>query len=174
MPAATFSVVIEDGKGKRATMKQFAEVLDGADYAAGATYESMGDNLLQDLEPIIDGRIVSAQWIIPVGFDFTPQAADPNSDVEEGATFLWYTDDGYSTRTRVPTFKEALLVAGTRVVDLTAGAVQDWVNTVLDGPDALAGVPEDRFNMTTNRGEDITILRAAYEVFKASRKFLGV
>lgn len=173
MPAATFTVVIEDGKAKRSTLKMNAEVLDGADYAAGKTYESMGDNLLQDLEPIIDGRIVSAQWIIPVGFDFTPQVADPNSDVEEGATFLFETADGYSTRMRIPTFKEALLVAGSRAVDLTASAVQDWVNTIIDGPDSLAGIPEDRINMTTNRGEDITLLRAAYEVFKASRRFLG-
>lgn len=173
MPAATFVVGIEDGKGKRSTMKMYSEVLDGADLTAGKTYESMGDNLLQDLEPIIAGRIVFAHWILPVGFDFTPQTADPDSDVEEGATFLFETADGYSTRMRVPTFKESLLVAGTRVVDLAAGAVQDWVNTIIDGPDSIAGVGEDRINMTTNRGEDVTLLRAAYEVFKASRRFLG-
>jgi len=173
MPAAKMVVTIRDGKGKKANVLLHSEVLDDADLVAGATYESMGDNLLQDLEPIIDGEIVEAHWLLPVGFDFTPQTADPDSDVEEGALFVWETVDGYQTRTRIPTFKESLLVAGSRLVDLTEGAVQDWVNTMIDGPDALAGVPEDRFNMTTNRGEDITVLRAAYELFKASRKFLG-
>lgn len=173
MPAAKMIVTIRDGKGKTANVLLHSEVLDDTDLTNGATYESMGDNLLQDLEPVIDGEIVEAHWLLPVGFDFTPQTADPDSDVEEGALFIWETADGYQTRTRIPTFKESMLVAGSRLVDLTIGAVQDFVNTMIDGPDALAGVPEDRFNMTTNRGEDITVLRAAYELFLASRKFLG-
>lgn len=167
--AAQFVVTVVDGKGKTSVMKRWAEVLDAADYAAGKTYESMGDNLLQDLEPNIDGRLSNPHWIIPVGFDFTPQEADPDSDVEEGAMFLWETEDGYTTRGFIPTFKESLLIAGTELVDLAQAVVQDWVNTMIDGPDAMPGIPEDRINMTTNRGEDISLLRAAYGIFKSSR-----
>lgn len=173
MPSATLTIGIRDGKGKNATMTLRSEILDDADLTAGKTYESMADNILQDLEPIIDGEITYAQWTIPVGFDFTPQTADPNSDVEEGALFQFETAEGFATKVRIPTFKEALLVAGSALVDLTAGAVQDFVNTIIDGPDALAGIPEDRINMTDNRGADITVLRFAKEMFTRSRRFIS-
>lgn len=169
MAAAELYVVIQDGKGKRGKFKLNSEILDGADLEDGATYESMGDNLLQDLEPVIDGQIISADWRLPVGFDFTPQTAAVDCDIEHSATFIWRTAGGYLTKFVVPTFKETLYIAGTKLVNAANAAVIDWVNTIIDGPDAMAGVPEDRFNMTDNRGDDIVALEKAYETFRHSR-----
>lgn len=169
-----FLITIMDGKGQISTMKHYCERFDYNDYATGdATntpwHESMLDNLLQDIEPIIDGEIIDAKFVWPVGFDFTPQTADPDSDVEEGAVFTWETVNGYKTTTRVPTFKESLMISGTADVDLTAGPVQDYVNTILDGPDAVPGINEDRFNITDNRGEDVVAIVSAGDAFRKTR-----
>lgn len=168
-----FTVTIQDGKGRTAQMVLHSERLDPADfYAAGVekNYEPMGDNLLQDLEPLIDGEIIGAGWYIPITLDFTPQTADPDCDVEEGATFVFKTAGGYKTRMRIPTFKESFLIAGTELVDTADSTVQDWVNTIIDGPDAVAGIAEDRINMTDSRGDDITELEEAYEKFRNNYK----
>lgn len=164
------TVTIQDGKGKSAVVRMYSETLDDADFTAGARYESMADNILQDLEPTIDGQIVKAEWTIPVGLDFTPQVAAANCDVEEGALFTFQTDNGFPTEMRIPTFKESLLIAGTDLVDTANAAVLDFVNTILDGPDALPGVPEDRYDMTSNRGEDIHALVTAQESFSTRRR----
>lgn len=169
MATADFVVTIRDGKGKTATTTMHSELLDDADFTNGARYESMGDNILQDLEPIIDGEIVDAYWRIGVGFDFTPQTADPDCDVEEGVFFSFRSEGNYKVGFRIPTIKEAILQAGTSLVDLTLGTVQDFVNTIIDGPDAVPGIPEDRFNMTDNRGADIIALDTAYEAFRTNK-----
>ena len=174
MPSATLTVGIRDGKGKKATMTFRSEILDDSDLSGGKTYESMADNILQDLRPVIDGEIMWANWTIPVGLDAEAiQTADPDCDVEEGALFQFETAEGFPVKVRIPTFKESLLIAGSSLVNLANGAVQDFINTIIDGPDSIAGVGEDRINMTDNRGADITKLRIAKEAFKRTRKFLG-
>lgn len=169
MPKSDFVVSIRDGKGKTSTVSFYSEVLDQTDFENSATYESMGDNILQDLEPIIDGEIVDAYWRIDVGFDFTPQTADPDCDVEEGCFFSFRSEGNYKVGLRIPTIKEAFFQAGSTLLDLTVGAVQDFINTIIDGPDAIAGVTEDRFNMTDNRGADIIALDTAYEAFRTNK-----
>lgn len=164
------TVVIRDAKGATSEFGLYSEKLDLADYENGATLEAMADNILQDLEPVIDGQIVEAYWKLPVDLDFTPQAPAANSDVEEGAKFIWKTERGFKVEARIPTFKESLFLSGTRFVNVASSAVQDFNNTIIDGPDALTGVEEDRFNMTDNRGEDITELDVAFESFIGSKK----
>lgn len=163
------SVTIMDGKGKTAVVRAYSKKLLDADFqhvTLPKTYEAMGDNILQDLEPVIDGQILDAEWRVPVALDFTPQTADPDSDVEEGAMFTFQTDGGFLTEMRIPTFKESLLVAGTDLVDTADSDVLDFVNTILDGPDGVAGVGEDRVDMTDNRGQDIHALVTAQEAFR--------
>lgn len=168
--ASTLNITIEDGKGATSIMSVNSEVFDDADLTGGKTYESWADNMLQDIRPLLKGAIRKASWIIPVTLDFGPDTPDPDSDVEEGAHFLFITAGGYTTKIRVPTFDEALLIAGSTLVDLAAGAVQDFVNTVIDGADALAGVPEDRMDAVDSRGDDIAALKDAYEYFTKSRR----
>jgi hypothetical protein len=170
MATADFIVKIRDGVGRESLVSMHSELLDDADFSNGARYESMGDNILQDLEPIIDGQIVDAYWRIGLGFDFTPQVAAANCDVHEGALFSFRTEGNYKVNIRIPTFKESLLSTGTSLVNLAAGAVQDFVNTLIDGPDAVPGVGEDRFNMTDYRGDDIAAIDAAYEAFRSSKR----
>lgn len=170
MAQPVLTTVIGDGKGEEASFSLYTETLDDADLTNGARYESIADNLLQDLQPIITGHIVNADWSIPVGLDFTPQEADPDSDVEEKVELTFISDNGFIKRVLIPTFNEALLVAGSKLVDLTIQAVIDFVMTVLQGADAIPGVGEDRFDFTTNRGEDLHSLIGAEEVFDGKRK----
>lgn len=167
---ANLVIKIRDGIGRTSLVSLYSELLDDADFGNGARYESMADNILQDLEPIIDGEIVDAYWRIGVGFDFTPQTADADCDVHEGALFSFRTAGNFKVNVRIPTFKESLLSTGTNLVNLAAGAVQDFVNTIIDGPDAIPGVAEDRFNMTDYRGDDVDAVDTAYESFRTSKR----
>lgn len=167
--ASVLNIQIEDGKGKTANMKINSEVFDQADLEASKTYESWADNVLQDLRGNLKGAIRKAWWNIPVTLDFGPDTPDPDSDIEEGAHFIFLTAGGYTTKIRIPTFDEALLIAGSRLVDLAAPSVADFVNTIIDGADAIAGVLEDRMDATDKRGDDIVALKSAYEYFFRSR-----
>lgn len=170
MAQPRLTTTITDGKGEPATFGLWVETLDDADFTAGARYESIGDNLLQDLEPIIDGHIVEAGFNIPVGLDFTAQAAAANSDVEEKCEMTFISDNGFITRILIPTFKETLYIAGSKLVNLASQVVIDFIMTVLQGADAIPGVGEDRFDFTTNRGEDLHALIGAEEAFAGRRR----
>src|SRR3989304_5736927 len=147
MAQPRLTTTIKDGKGATAVFGLHSETLDDADFIAGARYESMADNILQDLEPCIDGQIVSSEWQIPVGLDFTPQTASATSDVEEKCEMTFISDNGFISKVLFPTFKEAFYVVGTKVVDLTIQAVIDLVMTLLTGPDAIPGGGEDKYDI---------------------------
>lgn len=171
IPTIVFTV--RDAKGADAVFTVHTERLDDSDFTAGATYESMADNIMQDFFPLIDGRIVNAHVKIPISIDtgVVDQTGRPlaNSDVEEGAIFVFRTESGHPVRMRVPTFKESLFIPDTQDV-LIDGVVETFVDTIINGPDAIAGVGEDRFNVTDNRGSDIVQLEKARDSFTRTRK----
>lgn len=167
-------ITVEDGKTKKATTFINSERFDDADFTAGKTYESWADNIMQDYYPLITGKIVFSAIVIPVTIDegVIDQTGRPlaNSDVEEGATFVWKTAGGFTTRFRIPTFNEACMISGSAEVDLANNDVDDFVQTIIDGADAIAGVGEDRMNVTDSRGDDIIAIKSAFDAFQKSRK----
>lgn len=177
IPTITFS--FRDEKGAVAHWTCYVERLSAADITAGRTYESIADNIMQDIFPLTTGLIVNAYVKVPVTIDTgvvnqdSPQRPLIGSDVEEGAAFTFVTENGFKTMFRIPTFAENRFVAGTQRVDLEDDQqVKDFVNTIINGGDSLAGAPEDRKNFTDSRGDDIIACTRAEDAFQKSRKKL--
>jgi len=120
------------------------------------------------IKNIITGGISSATLAIDVDLSGIVGigAADPDSDTEEGALFIWDTDLGNPKRNRIPTFDEALLLSGTREVDMTDLTVIAFNNAILAG--VVSGAATVEF--VDSRGEEIATLTDAYESFQSSRK----
>lgn len=161
--AFTISLSIKDAKGNQGTTEfNFPSDYDFDDVVLFAQQAATRINAL------IKGAItrISLGYAVdlPAGLTATP---DPNSDVEEGARFQFKTENGFYTAMRIPTFDEALLISGTKNVDLTDADVDDFVGSMVDGAPvvALGGVlsPSDK------RDEDIASLEYAREEFQSSR-----
>lgn len=121
----------------------------------------------QDLGEVIDavigGSIESIDICIgialPGGIKATP---DTDTDVEEGAVFVYKDADGRTFRQRLPTFLESLVEAGTRQVDNANAAVQAYTDIIVDGNGTVAPV--------TLAATDITELVSDKEQFVKNRK----
>lgn len=90
-------------------------------------------------------------------------AAGANSDVEEKGAFIYRTAGGYVTRVSVPTLDEALVVAGSRTINVSAGAGQAFNNMMVSGTGLVNLNPSDY------REDDIVSLEQAVEVFRPTR-----
>lgn len=117
---------------------------------------------------IITGGIKSASLVIDVDLSGIVgiSVPDPDSDTEEGALFIWSTDGGHDKRNRIPTFDEALLVSGTREVDLTDLTVIAFNNAMIAGVTSGGATVE----FVDSREEELNLLQDAYESFQSSRK----
>jgi len=117
---------------------------------------------------LITGGIKSATLSIDVDLSGIVGigTADPDSDTEEGAIFIWQTDTGFDKRNRIPTFDEALLNSGTREVDTSDLSVIAFNNAIVAG--VTAGGATVLF--VDSRGDDLATLEDAYESFQSSRK----
>lgn len=160
--AVGLTIVIEDGKDLSADLT--LNMADGFDLA---DYDSAAVQLEPLIQNMITGRIRAMTLNIPVALPQPRPLADPASDVEEGALFLWETaDPRVVPRNRIATFDEALLVPGSRDVDLTNAAVIAWFTAISDGLTTPGGDVE----FTDYRDQDILGLATAYELFQKSRK----
>lgn len=116
---------------------------------------------------LIKGKIISAgiALIVDLAGATIRATPDPDSDVEEGAKFLWNAASGAITGFRLPTFDEAKLSAGSNAVDLTDADVDTFHDRIIEGRTiALTNVsPSD------DRGSDIESIRSALEAFTATR-----
>lgn len=160
--ATSINFVIQDEKGAKSTVT----VNIPSDTLLADAAEFAGE-VAEDIDAAITGQITGISMSYPVAVPGTCKASPvAGSDIEEGALFLWTTAGGFATRFRLPTFDEDLIVAGSRLVDLTDGAIV-----------ALVGTMEDGQTMTSTndvlpcdyREDDIVSLEAAYESFRASK-----
>lgn len=121
------------------------------------------------IKNLITGGISSATLAVDVDLSGIVgiEVADPDSDTEEGALFIWDTDGGHDKRNRIPTFDEALLVSGTREVDTADLNVIAFNNAMIAGV-TVAGPATVEF--VDSRGEELNSLQDAYESFQGSRK----
>lgn len=127
--------------------------------------------LAKIIDPIITGAIirigVAFQVTLPGGLASTPAA---NTDVEEGARFQWRTVNNYMASNRLPTFDEQFIQAGTREVDQTDANVAAFVNAILTGINLTGVGGSGTIQPSDYRGEDITAIDTAREMFQSSRK----
>lgn len=150
---------IRDAKGANGqTTHNFpvaADLAVVADYARGTG---------QFIDALIKGQIIG--YGISLVLDLAlitgiKTAPLPDSDVEEGARFTMATSVGGGTEFRIPTFDEAFLVPGTRLVDLVDPAVDALVQRVIAGR-TLGAINVSPSNIY---GHDITALESAVESF---------
>lgn len=117
---------------------------------------------------LIGGGIVSASLSIDVDLSGIAGISDidVNSDVEEGALFIFQTDLGHPKRNRLPTFLEEFLLPGTKQVDMSDLSVAAFNNAIIAG--LVVGAATVTF--VDSRLEDIDAVSDAYESFQSSRK----
>lgn len=166
----TFSITygVVDGKGKQSKMTLYTTD-NGTDFTAIV-------NAVQQSIPIIialiNGKVESVNLCANLSGLLAGQGgnvADPNSDVEEGALFLYEVLGGYAARNRVPTFDEALLISGSTQVDRAAQPVIDFEAMMEVGLSVLDGTGATVTQQFTDyRGTDIIELEDAYESFQSS------
>lgn len=122
------------------------------------------------INPLITGVItrIGIAWTIalPAGLRAAPVAG---SDIEEGGKFQFRTVNNFYTRSRIPTFDEAKIVAGTNEIDQTDADVAAFVTAMVGGLDlSLEGGSAD-VQPSDSRDEDIVALDFARENFVSSR-----
>jgi len=117
------------------------------------------------IEDMIDGAIVACTASLEVSLSTLGlrTAALDNADREEGALFVWFTQGGYYTKCRIPTFKEENIAVGTKLVQtVTSPQVSAFITMMLAGSGGV--VPSD------SRADDIVDLSSAVEDFKRYKK----
>lgn len=129
----------------------------------------------QQMAPLVEALITGA--ITRIGIALTvalPGGLRSNplsgSDVEEGGRFQFKTDGGFYTSTRVPTFDESFVTAGTAEIDTAAGAVASFVASMLAGIDLTGVGGSGIIEPTDTRDDDLGSLEFAREQFQSSRR----
>ena len=119
--------------------------------------------LLQDcLDGAIEAISISRDVALPSGLRLSP---NPNTDVEEGALFVWGSLNGFTTKFRIPTFSESLISPNSINVAQGAAPVSALATAIIAGlPSAPTADP------STISGDDIVLLRSATESFQRSRR----
>jgi len=159
--AVSVLFTIRDEKGARSLVEI---------YLPSATTIALAQDFVTAVAPLLEALITGAiervgicvSGTLPGGLRASPLA---NSDVEEGARFIFTSAGGYTTSVRIPTFDDTLILEGTNIVDSDAGAVTSFVAGMTAG---LATVQP-----TDYRSADITALKSAREDFQRSRKRVG-
>jgi hypothetical protein len=150
---------IRDGKGARSTVEINVDV---ATLANAQTFLTAHAPLLDALILGVIERVgICASGTLPGGLRTTPIV---NSDVEEGARFIYNSVGGYKTSVRLPTFNEAMMLSGSQRVDLADADVLAF-NVAMTDPLAT-------FSACDYRGADIVSLRSAVDSFQKSRRRL--
>lgn len=149
---------IRDGKGL--TSRTLVHLPSATTLANATTYAGAFASAMDD---VIGGKIESIDICIgialPGGLKADPGA---DSDVEEGAVFVYEDAVGRIFRQRLPTFLESLIEAGTRQVDNSDVNVQAVTDLIVTGNGTQGA--------TTLADTDITALVGDKESFTKNHK----
>lgn len=161
-PHAFVTFSIQDAKGKVSITKiNFPDTQTVGELSAWAV------DMATAINAVITGKVISAGIGFEVDLAGATIRANPlaNSDVEEGARFLWRSAINAITQFRLPTFDEAKMLSGTQQVNTADTDVDALVDLVVIGDGVGAGFahPSD------DHGEDITALVSARESFTSTR-----
>lgn len=165
MAQGTLTVTIRDEKGATG----FAEIELAYPNTITDNSESpfeFGTNLILLIDALITGVVVRANFsgnvTLPTGLKTVPQG---KADVEEKGVFKWELGNvpELHTFTRLPTFREDLILYGTDRIDLEDADVAAFIAMMVDPQDDPAAWVVEPVD---GRGVDITALISAYERFK--------
>ena len=164
MRPANLVITLRDGKGLESQIILNITSVNGTtDIAAQIGTAELMQSLV---DSITTGQIVRCGLIFDLdlvgGLKSAPNA---NSDIEEGAQFIWRSSTGHNTASRIPTFDEDKIVTATRSVDLSDGDVSDFNDAIIDGVEIASVLTE----FLDSRGDDIEALLSARETFGRPR-----
>lgn len=157
-------LTIQDAKIGRPVLSQvsiFTSATEGVDEIAR--------RFQLDVDKLIGGVIVACAIIEHIPIDPTVRTEpETGADIEEGAQFIWITENGYRPEFRIPTFKESLMLDGTATVDITDTDVNALITNIILGyyNDVLETA---RQPITDKYGDDIEALENAIESFVRTR-----
>lgn len=160
--------VIRDEKGKQSTFSvNVPSSLTAEQVSAFAV------SFAALVDAVIRGKIVSVGISLSINLsaDFVGDAAEALGDVEEKGYFQFVTDNGFYTAMNIPTFDETLVTAGTNQINTTNADVSALLQAIVVGLPVLVGQPSAAVvEPCDTRGENISALSAALEVFQSSGK----
>lgn len=164
---STATITIRDAKNKRGFFECYISHPDLPADNREDPYE-YAQELAVVINNLIGGVVEDISLTLPVALP-TPviplrTVPLPESDVQEGATFIFGTvKSDVSKKARIPTFREEFILPGTIQVDLADPVVAYFVEFMTvpeeQTADWVAGACEQR-------GLDLKTLREAYESFK--------
>lgn len=157
-------LTIQDAKIGRPVLSQVSIFT-----TASEGVEEMARRFQIDVDKLIGGIIVACAIVEHIALDGSLRTeANTGADVEEGAQFIWLTENGYRPEFRIPTFKESLMVSGTATVDITDTDVNTFVTNIILGY-FNDGIETARQDITDKYGDDIEALENAIESFVRTR-----
>ena len=162
---STLNLVIEDGDGDKSIIP--------IDFSGGFTGDILGllENAWAIVNPLVTGRLAGASVTLEADISgFVNAAASALSDVQEKATFVFRSVEGYLKTISIPTVLETIFTgsgAG-KTVDLTNTDVAAFVTMMTDGVDDGGGTPVE-INPTTSHGEDIAAVVRGHQSWGKNR-----
>lgn len=164
----TLSITVQDGILPKPHKSTVQINFTGAAVATwnATQLQAVADATLPIVDDLITGKIVGAGWTFtPTIVSGLRAEADENSDVEEGALFIFQSVYPYKTRVRIPTFNETFMLPASKQVDLTATEVIAFTDLMVDGLIiSLVG-----FDPSDSRAVAITSLVSAVDAFQKDR-----
>jgi hypothetical protein len=149
---------IRDGKGL--VSRTLIHLPSATTLANATTYAQAFASAMDD---VISGKVESIDICVgvalPGGLKSDP---DADSDIEEGAKFIYEDAVGRIYSQRLPTFLESLILPGTRQVDNTSVDVQAVTDLIVTGNGTQGAV--------TLADTDITAMISDKEQFVKNRK----
>lgn len=122
-----------------------------------------------DIDAQTKGQIVACGLIVDVPLDVSLKTfPDPDSDIEEGGTFVFRSENGYLTTFRIATFDQTKIIPNTADVDVSDSDVENMIINILLGYDSDPSGGDLR-DVQDSRGDDITDFISAKQSFQKSR-----
>lgn len=165
-PHAFVTYTVEDAKGAHSVTQINFPVTQASNTAINALKDAAGAGAAL-IDALLKGKVISAGVGIAIDLTGVTIKSTPtaDSDVEEGARFIFNAAAGSSPKFRLASFDEDFILSGTQTVDLEDADVDALVDFIVSGH-TLSGVtvtPSDE------RGSDITSIASARESFEKSR-----
>ena len=131
------------------------------------TFQTFIQHTVTLIDAIVKGKVMNVS--IGIGVDLPgglKSAPDANSDVEEGARFIFNALNGGSFRVRLPTFDEAKFSSGTDLVNTADTDVAAFVTQMVTGETITL---QDQHPSAADES-DLVSLESARSAFTRERK----
>lgn len=155
MPLANYKLVVNVRDGKRDLWEQSYY----GNFATDALARSSATSLLGAIAPLSLGVVATGVLHIKLLTNTAVPAA--TVDGQEGVVMTFEDSVGKATQVRIAAVNEAIMVAGTDIVNTGVGIVTDYTDEIISN------------GWTTERSDDIVAFRGGVEDWGKRRKKKG-